>query len=329
MQYNYNGSNPIPPNNPNPNDNENLRRKNRNLMYALIGVLVLGLGGLAYFLTRNKSVETTTSKKDSFKLPSPFVASDSATIVDSPAVKVAHDEYYDEEGSPYSEQYSIANEAYLRTSPSENAGLAGTLKFGNKVWIDNNYSGSNYKKVYLNEPGVGASPAYYVVDYVLTYPGEFDDFKKYFSLPPFSGIGTKMKKLILDNDYSDSRHYEVTQNAARAKTTFAYGDFDKDGITDLAVALDDNEDQYSRLLILCTNAATKEPYLAYAENFEDRIQINSFKKNALIFMWTEDLINAPADGVMINNEGSKRAIVYDPASQKFKMYAQESTSSEE
>lgn len=333
MEYNYNSGNPSPSTPPNPqrNEAEELRRKNKMLMYALIGIAAAAIIGAAiYFLTRKKTETTTTAlKPDSIgtvqKLPADSVK------VDSTAVPHAQYSEEYEEDAPYSEEFNISNEAYIRSAPSANSQKVGSLKFGNKVWIDNYYNNSGgFKKVYLTDPSSGQKPtAYYVTDYVLTYSGQFEEFKKYFSLPPFSTIGIKMKRIILDNTYNDGKKYEVTQNAERAKTTFAYGDYDRDGITDLAVVLDNNENQYSRLLILCTNAATNEPYLSYANNYSDKVQINPFKKNALIYMWTDDLINSPADGVMIRNEGEKSAVVYDLASQKFKVYEQSPSSSEE
>lgn len=330
MEYNYNTGTPAPATPPNPqrNEAEELKRKNKMLMYTLIGIAAaLLVGAAAYFLTRKKT-ETTVADKKTDTVSNYKVAPPTVMPADSVVPVATGNEYDEYEESPYGEEFNISNEAFVRSAPSATAEKVGSLKFGNKVWTDNSYSSNaGFKKVYLSDPTAGQRPAaYYVADYVLTYSDQFEQFKKYFSLPPFSTIGIKMKRIILDNDYNDGRNYEVTQNAERAKTTFAYGDYDQDGITDLAVVLDNNENQYSRLLILCTNAATNEPYLAYADNFSDKVQINSFKKNALIYMWSESLINAPADGVMIRNEGTKTAVVYDRASQKFKVYDQEPSS---
>lgn len=324
MQYNYNGTNPGPEDN-GQYEAERLRRKNRILMYTLAAIGLLALGIAAYFLTRGKKEKTKTTTTVTTPAPlTPTIRKDTATVADS-ARAGGNGEESEEEGEPYGEEFSIANEAYLRTAPSQEGAIAGKVGFGSRVWVDYSASPpSGYKKVYATDPTQATGPSYYVADYVLTSSGEFEDFKKYFSLPPFSGIGTKVKRLILENDYASNVQYEITQNAERAKKTFAYGDFDSDGLTDLAVVLDNNENQESRLLIICTNKTTKEPYLGYASNFSDKIRINSFKKNALIVMYstTSGLERAPADGVIIESETSKYAVVYDRPNQKFQTYNQ-------
>ena len=115
----------------------------------------------------------------------------------------------------------------------------------------------------------------------------------------------------------------MTQNAERAKNVLSYGDYDKDGIADIAIVLDNTEEHISRLLLICTHSVTKEPYLGFAENYSDKIKVNSFKKGASIFMNSDAFSSAPNDGVMINGEDIKLAVIYDNSLQKFKTYYQE------
>lgn len=316
------------------NENVELQKKNKILTYALIGLgALLLIGGILFFTTRKKETETTVAQKDSVKTAVPANVFGDSVKVDSAVAAVKDDtpdphyDEYGEEYEPYSENYVIANEAFVRTSPSESASkLSTNLKFGDRLIVDNSYNSGKYAKVYFTQPTKSApQTAYYVTDYVLTYQGEFDEFKKYFSLKPFAGLAVKTKKLILDNDYSNSRSYQLTQNLERSKSALAYGDYDNDGIQDVAVVLDNNEDQYSRLLIICTNAATKDPYLAYAENFSDKMRINSYKKGAKIFMNSSSLVPSPADGVILNAEDAKIAIVYDKPNQKFNTFYQSSS----
>ena len=101
------------------------------------------------------------------------------------------------------------------------------------------------------------------------------------------------------------------------------GDFDGDGLRDVAVIQDNNEKQISHLLVICTNSATKMPYVAFEENYSDKMKINSFKKGALVFMNSDEFNNAPVDGLIVQGEDVKIAIMYDKDLQKFKTYQQE------
>lgn len=312
---------PNPPNNPpnNPQDN-----KNRNLILAAIAVLVLGIA--AYFIFLNKKEKEgviTTNSKDSVAtvVPKDSVIVDSARVTDEGSE-------YDEEGyEPYTESYVISNEAFLRSAPNANDDTkVQSLKFGERVYLENRESTNGYSKVYLSNPGSGKNPtaqAYYLTESVVVSHYQFEEFKKYFSLAPFSGLASKTKKLILDEDYSNGTDYEVTQNADRAKSTLAYGDYDQDGLADLAIVLDNNEKQTSRLLIICTNKATKEPYLAFAENYSDKVRVNSFKKGASVFMNSDEFTPSPSDGIIVNGEDIKLALIYQKSTQKFKTYYQE------
>ncbi len=326
MENNIYTHNPQPrdPEHHQPKENEDLQRKNKMLTYALIGVAaLLAIGAIVYFAGRKndrkepEKNQVSIAVTDSLKTDS--LKSDSLKVSVSHEGEDGYDEY-----EPYSENYVIANEAYLRTAPSETSTAgASKLKFGDKMYVDNSYTGSKYKKVYFSQPSTtNPQTPYFVTDYVLTYQSEFEEFKKYFSLKPFAGLATKTKKLILDSDYSNSRQYYLTQNLERSKSAICYGDFDSDGLMDVAVLLDNNEDQYSRLLIICTNAATQDPYLAYAENYTDKMRINSFKKAAKVYLNTGSLVPSPADGVILNAADVKIAIVYDRANQKFKSYYQ-------
>lgn len=318
---------------PRQNSENDLVKKNRMWTYGLIaaGVLLL-IGGIIFFTTGKETekvaTESQTNINQTVKTSVDSVKTDTAKAVAGPAEV---DEYEEGEYEGYSENYVIANEALIRTAPSETAAATSNkLKFGDRVFIDNSYDGTGkYSKVYFSDPSKNKSQTpYYVASYILTYQGEFEDYRKYFSLKPFAGLATKTKKLIMDNDYANSRNYELTQNLERSKSAICYRDFDNDGIQDVAVILDNNEDQYSRLLVICTNAATNDPYLAFAENYSDKMRINSFKKGAGIFMNSSTLVKSPADGVILNASDTKIAIVYDKPNQKFNSYYQSASDNE-
>ncbi len=307
--------------NRNLNNNPNNPKNNKQLYYIIGGVAILLIGGLAYFLGFKKDdkkpeIVKTEVKKDSLKV------SDSA--------KLDNGDEYDGEGDyePYTENFIIAKDANLRDAPSvEGSNVAGNLKFGQKLFVDNSFDNPSFAKVYLSKPTnnktVTAQPYYMLKSNVVEYYN-FDDFKQSFSLGKFAELDAKVKRLILDSKYNDGTTYLVTQNADRSKNTIAYGDFDSDGQLDVAVILDNNEKQSSRLLVICTNQNSKEPYLAFAENYSDKMRLSSFKKKALILMDSEDLIPSPVDGILLNSENAKLVVIYDKNNQKFRTYYQDS-----
>ena len=262
---------------------ENLQNnKKRNLVIGIVSAIILAI--ILYFLFYNKQektpAENTLTQKDSLKKEKP--KQDSAKI---DSIKTTSNDEYDgeEEGyEPYSENYVIAKDAFLQSTPSTaETSKVKQLKFGEKIYVKNDGNTNSFATVYLTKPTTEKQPTeqpYYVYQSVLVSQYEFEEYKKYFSLSPFSDLASKTKKLVLDEDYNNGTQYYVTQNAERAKNVLSYGDYDKDGIIDIAIVLDNNEKQISRLLVICTNSVTKEPYLAFAENYSDKVKINSFKK---------------------------------------------------
>ena len=197
------------------------------------------------------------------------------------------------------------------------------LRFGDVLYVDYQKSNENRKTVYLSNPYESNNPTPYKINAdILIDESSFESYKENFSLSPFTSLPHAVKSLILDNHYSDGNDYNITQNADRAKSTICYGDFDNDGSGDFAVLLDNNEKQISRLLIICTNSATKKPYIGFAENYNDKMRISSFKYGTSIIMDSE-LQTSKADGVFLKGEDLEIAIVYEKRLQKFKTYYQE------
>lgn len=309
-----------------PNQQEELQKKNKQLYYIIGGLAALLLAGLVYFFVSKKDQKKPEIVNAGVKMPPDSAKVDSArTTASSP------EGYEGEEGEyePYTENYVIAKDANLRDAPNaQTSNIAGNLKFGQKLYVDNQYESPNFAKVYLDKPVKNVtSQAYYMLKSNVVEYYNFDDFKQSFSLGKFSELEARVKRLILDNKYNDGTTYTITQNADRAKNTVAYGDFDNDGQLDVAVILDNNEKQSSRLLIICTNQSSKEPYLAYAENYSDKMRLSSFKKKALIYMNSDSLIPSPIDGVLLNSENAKLVILYDKNNQKYRTYYQDESAS--
>ena len=301
------------------NNNDFNQEKKENItiskksLYIAGGValaLVLLIGGYFTFFNKNEAKDTIV-KNDSLA-----VKKDSATIK---ADSLKNTEGYDEE-SPYQSYSLISNAVSLPNGQK--------LKFGDRVFIHYENEGQEFKTAYLNDPTQYPSAKNNPISLnenmiIPTY--SFEDFKNNFSLAPYSALPSVMKKILIEenNKYIDGGNYKIAQNESRAKSTLASGDFDGDGIKDIAVILDDNERQYSRLLVICSNEATKKPYVAFAQNYPTRYKVRSFKKGASIYMDTSDLVKAPQDGVIIENQNSSYVVIYNSKNQSFEYYVQE------
>ena len=293
-------------------ENITISKKSLYIAGGVVLALVLLIGGYFTFFNKNEAKDTVV-KNDSLA-----VKKDSATIN---ADSLKNSEGYDEE-SPYQSYSLIANAVSLPNGQK--------LKFGDRVFIHYENEGQEFKTAYLNDPTQYPSAKNNPVSLnenmiIPTY--SFEDFKNNFSLAPYSALPSVMKKLLNEenNKYIDGGNYKIAQNESRAKSTLVSGDFDADGIKDIAVILDDNERQYSRLLVICSNEATKKPYVAFAQNYPTRYKVRSFKKGASIYMDTSDLVKAPQDGVIIENQNSSYVVIYNSKNQSFEYYVQEPT----
>lgn len=310
---------------------ENPTPQNKNLLYIIIGFLCLAIIGLLiYFIGFNNKQKQEFESEVNAVMVSPHDSIDSLnTIENAKPIRAneGEDEYYEEGEYGYGESFVIGSETNLRSAPQLNSSnVVKEMKFGDRVYRDYSFEDVKFSRVYLSKPAennTGNLPAYYIASSHIVYSYDFDRYKKSFSLEPFKSMFPKIKSLIINNSYSDGTSYELTQNAERAKQVFAKGDFDQDGLQDFAIILDNNEKQYSRLMIFCNNKAADEPYMAYAMNFSDKVRINSFKKGAKIIMSSDGLEPSPIDGIIVNGENDKYAMVYDRSSQKFKTFYQE------
>ena len=293
-------------------ENVTISKKSLYIGGGVVLALILLIGGYFAFSNKNEAKDTVV-KNDSLA-----VKKDSTTIK---ADSLKNSEGYDEE-SPYQSYSLISNAVSLPNGQK--------LKFGDRVFIHYENEGQEFKTAYLNDPTQYPSAKNNPISLnenmiIPTY--SFEDFKNNFSLAPYSALPSVMKKILIEenNKYVNGGNYKIAQNESRAKSTLASGDFDGDGIKDIAVILDDNERQYSRLLVICSNEVTKKPYVAFAQNYSARYKVRGFKKGASIYMNTSDLVKAPQDGVIIENQNSSYVVIYNSKNQSFEYYVQEPT----
>ncbi|MCL7987081.1 hypothetical protein M8998_03895 [Sphingobacterium sp. lm-10] len=293
------------------------KRISNGMIYGIIACVVIA--GVAFGLY-------TFSQSNKTAMPKPTVA-DSTTVADSAKTKVLEELHHqdsvpsrlpiawDGDNGPWTAYRIIGHTSDL---------VDRDLKFGDKVWVDDEQSKEAYKVV-LARPDVDHSSqsTFRLNADLLIEEYRFDRYRTNFSLAPFTTLPSGVKKILLDDQYSDGNSYSLTQNEARSKSSVALGDFDEDGIQDVAVIVDNNEKQISRLLIFCSNKVTHQPYVAFAENYTDKMRIRSFREKAKIYLNTSEFVPAPRDGVILTADDVVLAIVYDTESQKFKTYFQE------
>lgn len=300
--------------NKNLSDQEKTKQENvtisKKTIYIVLAILAVVLIIIAFIFFYNRKISDKAIKKGK---DSTFVAKKDSVVVskDSAKIKV---EYGEEEGSPFTQYRVISNSLNLPQAK---------LKFGDKVFVDDSKSNEVNKIIYLENPDINPNaPSYSIGANAFIEDYRFEDYKNNFSLSPFSELASGVKKILLEKNYDDGKQYYVTQNAERARSSVAFGDFDGDGIKDVAVLMDNNEKQICRLVVICTNIATKQPYVAFAESFSDKIRINGFKKSTPIRKG-EEVIESPQDGIMIKGDGYVNAIVYDSDLQKFRDFSEE------
>lgn len=291
---------------------EEVRVSKKSLYIALVVLGVLVAGGAGYLMLSDKKPNAPVAQK----IDSTTIKKDTTALVKKDSL-LSDEEYEGEIGYP--EYRVVANSISLPDGQK--------LKFGDVVYLDYNKSTEADKVIYLNNPDTSPSAKQYPItlgDEMLIDAYQFEDFKNNFSLAPFSQLPASLKKVIMmEKGYqSNGRTYGVTQNAERAKATLSSGDFDGDGLKDIAVILDDNEAQESRIIIISNNKATRKPYVAFAENYNDKLKMRGFKKGASVYMNSTDFVPAPRDGFLIYNEAGSLAIIYDSNAQKFKAYEQ-------
>ena len=182
----------------------------------------------------------------------------------------------------YAEEFFIiANKSYLRTSPDKNSNnIIDTLQFGKKVYVKSVYYDeeggegvvgdesllenekvNGFVAVYFKKPKtIQEKPNGYMTEKVLEYEYEFKQYQKYFSLPEFQKLDSQIKRIILDNDYVNNKSFYLTESSQKAPNAICTGDFDGDGLKDVAVVLDNVENESSLIIVFLMNRSTKEPY---------------------------------------------------------------------
>jgi len=150
-----------------------------------------------------------------------------------------------------------------------------------------------------------------------------DGYLRKFPIKEAQRLPASVKRYIY-NSSEFSSYYSFTQDANRIKKAIVLADFNMDGEQDAAVIMEDNN-RYNILLVLCYNKDLKKSYLAYNTYISSSAAISLFKKDAKIFINSENLAKAPNNGIiyeMLEGEKTKYAIIYNPETMQFEQYTQ-------
>lgn len=294
-------------NNPQQTNQDTITISKKSLYIAIcVLVLLLGIGGY-FILSKNNN----PNKNNFTKTDSTNIKKDSANLTQKDSI------------TDQSDSYTLHRViAHNITLPSGHK-----LNFGSPIFVDNQKSTENDIIIYLNNPVEAPSTKSFPIsidENIIISDVLFEDFKNNFSLSPYNKIPPAIKKILLNENGKTYQgySYKITQNADRAHSTLVSGDFDNDGTKDIAVILDDNEKQASRLVIIGVNQVTNKPYLAFSQNYTDKMKLVVFGKEDPIYMNSTTMIKSPKDGVFISTETDSWAVLYDDNSQKFKSYHQ-------
>jgi hypothetical protein len=160
---------------------------------------------------------------------------------------------------------------------------------------------------------------------IMTEGGKSIDHFKSFALS---------QSAVMDNKTYENHSYYPTQDVNRSKFCICYGDFNADKEIDMAIVLDNPENQTSKFMILCTNTTNKLPYLAYETGYDEYVKIATIKKGTVVQEQQESESESegesnpePAqevtskilqlDGVYVKNELINHLILYSMESNKF------------
>lgn len=121
------------------------------------------------------------------------------------------------------------------------------------------------------------------------------------------------------NNFLDGTYF-LTKIADRAKGVYAFGDFtsDDNDEDDIAVLFEQNDYKSSKLVIFNHKGEG-----LYINDYTNELPIiNAFKVGSKIYMNETKLVPAPCDGLIIQTDFNKYAIVYDKKTKKFNSYYQ-------
>lgn len=150
-------------------------------------------------------------------------------------------------------------------------------------------------------------------------------YHEVFPIDEYKYIPYRFKNCIAtyfqDNEYQRNKRFSFTGIKNRVNDVICYGNFTGNKEIAIAILIEDAVRKSSQLAIFRAESA-QDCQMLYEDNFDGFPVINTFRKNALIYLDGTKLQRAPNEGLIIRTQNEKYAVVYDPVYKKFDRYYQ-------
>ena len=290
---------------------------NKNIL--LIATLVIAIGFVVYLLIPNKTSEVTIESN-------PEYYEDYSKADGSIKGKTL-----EELGLLAEINYIVAEPAKVRRT--QNFAQNNTiyeLKFGTTIYtkvidstslikVDKLILERENKKgfiaVYADKPTrITDMPVGYISEEEFVAKKAFKNYKPEITVEEIVKIDIKFLDVIEANSTFDGIPYFLSDNAERVKNTLLFGDFNNDGIQDMAAIIDDIDVKKSGILIFFKKDGVFK--LAFKRSFLGVMKGKTVKKETPIILKSDSTI-FPLDGIYITGKENNYFLVFDSESNDF------------
>ncbi len=280
------------------------------ILITLLGLAILFIGYKIFF-----SKKSTVTKESN-----PEYYEDYTTA--NPNLK---GKTLEELGLKAQENYVIAEKGNVRrTQNYAQNNTVHELKFGTVIYtkVVDSLSGidvdeelilrenkKGYVAVYADKPKrITDVPVGFMDEKEIITKEKFKDFKPEIKIEEVVKISPVIIDIVESNADFDGTPYMLSDNAKRNKETLIFGDYNNDGVRDMAAIVDNVNGSKSGLLLFFK---TDEGYqLALKKGFGTKVTARTIKKETPITLKTESTL-FPIDGVYITTKNSAFFHVYD------------------
>jgi hypothetical protein len=299
--------------------------KNKNvILIALLGIAILLIG---YNLFFKKKVAQVTQESN----PEYYQDYSVAKIIE-------RGDKLEDLGLKAEENYTVGEIAHVRrTQNFAQNNTIHELKFGTVIYtkiIDSTSSikadpklmereiKKGYVAVYAEKPTrINDLPVGYMSEEEFVQKEKFKDYKPEIKEEEIIKYSATILDAVETNSDFDGTIYFLSENAKRSKEALAFGDYNNDGVKDMAVIVDDTSSSKSGILIFFKGV---EGYkLAYKKGFASRVSLKTIKKETPIVLKVESTI-FPSDGVYATEKsGNSYFHIYDNDVNEFMVIVKE------
>ena len=291
--------------------------ENKNIL--LIAALVIAIGVIGYLVFPKKSAEVTIesnpeyyedySKADgSIKgktLEELGLKAEINYIVAEPA-KVRRTQNFAQNNTIY--ELKFGTTIYTKVIDSLSA-----IKVDKLILERENKKG--FIAVYAEKPTrITDLPVGYISEEEFVSKKAFKDYKPEVKVEEIVTIDIKFLDVIEANSTFDDVPYFLSDNAKRIKNTLIFGDYNNDGVQDMAAIVDDIDGKKSGILIFFKKDDVYK--LAFKRSFNSLMNGKTIKKETPIILKSDSTI-FPLDGIYVTGKENNYFFVYDSESNDF------------